>query len=79
MSEDEEDGALTADTTTRWEYLSSFITLLLYVTFCALLLGGSLGLLSLGAISQAWFVLYGSALTASTGWLFGREYWDAKK
>lgn len=65
---------LTSDKTTRWEYLSSFITLILYVTLCALLIGASAGLLSLGAIPQAFFVLYSTALVASTGWLFGREY-----
>lgn len=75
----EEDDNLTSKKTTRWEYLSSLITLLLFVTLCVLLIGASAGLITLGAITQAWFVLYATALTGSAGWLFGREYIEWKK
>jgi len=68
------DEDITNKKSVRWEYLSSVVTALLALTLCVLLVGGSLGLLSLGAIPQGWFVLYASALAAAIGWLFGREY-----
>lgn len=65
------------DTTTnddvRWKYLASAVTVVLVVTLAVLLIGASLGVLSLSAISQGWFILYGSALLTSVVWLYGEE------
>jgi len=65
--------ALTSDKTARWEYLSSVVTLILVITLCALLIGASVGFLSIGAIPQAWFLLYSTLTTTACAWLFGRE------
>lgn len=63
----------------RWKYLASVVTTLLVVTLAVLLIGAAVGALSLSAISQAWFILFASTLSASVVWLFGPEAYNAVK
>jgi len=63
----------TSDDDVRWTYLASLITALLFITLCALLIGASAGVFSLGTINQPWFLLYAMALTAASAWLWGEE------
>lgn len=76
MTTDDEN--LTKSKDVRWEYLSSVLTALVLTTFCILIVGAALGALSLSAIGQPWFLLFGALVTAAAGWLYGREYVEWK-
>lgn len=69
-----------SDTTTsdevRWKYLASIVTALLVSSLIVLVIGSAIGVLSVGAITQAWFVLYATAVISSVAWVYGEDFVD---
>ena len=60
----------------RWKYLASFVTVSLIGTLTVLVIGGALGVLTLSAISQAWFVLFATAVVSAIAWVYGEDFVD---
>jgi len=69
----EEDDYITNSAKTRWEGLASVITGLVFFALVVLLVGAALGVLSLGAISQAWFMLFSLVIVSALVWLYGEK------
>jgi uncharacterized membrane protein YccC len=57
----------------RWKYLASGITILIMGTFCALLIGASVGVITLSAITQPWYLLLATAVSTALVWVYGEE------
>jgi len=70
---DDDDENLTTNTAERWEYLASIITGVLVLTLSILLIGSSIGVLSLSAIPQPFFLLFSSCLLTAIVWTFGED------
>jgi len=75
---------MTEDNTTenddvRWKYLNSGIAGLIMLTLVILLLGSGVGVITLAAISQAWFFLFATAVATVLVWAFGKESYQSFK
>lgn len=63
----------------RWRGLASVVAFIIFVTFAALLIGASIGAVSLGAISQPWFFLFSVTLLTVLAWTFGADMLQAAR
>lgn len=76
---DNSDEQLTENKDTRWEYLNTFMAAILLVSFVAMVLLASAGVITLAAVSQPWFLLYASAVATSLVWTFGKDVYTTFK
>lgn len=67
------DPDLTVRDSVRWKYLASLITSIVLIGFMALITAAAAGVMSLGAINQAWFVLFSTVVMMAAVWLWGAD------
>jgi sterol desaturase/sphingolipid hydroxylase (fatty acid hydroxylase superfamily) len=81
MPEDEHhhDEDLTTSTMERWEWIGTILAGAIILTLPVLLIGAGAGYISLGAVPQAWFVLYATIALMAATWSFGKETLKAVK
>lgn len=60
----------------RWRYLASIITFVILSSLCVLVVGASVGFLSLGVIPQSFFLLYATAVSTALVWIYGAEVYN---
>lgn len=73
------DEDLTTSTMERWQYIGTVLAGVTVLSLPILIVGATLGLLSLSAIGQPWFILYATVTLMAATWAFGEETLNAVK
>lgn len=76
FSHDEADG-ITSSTKERWEYTGTILALLTVASLPIITLLAGLGIVTLGSISQGWWVAYTTIVLMAATWTFGKETLEA--
>lgn len=74
-----EDESVTSSTKARWTYLGSITALVVISSFIWLLIATAHGKASLDPITQSWFLLFSTVVTAAVGWVFGVDLYKKYK
>lgn len=64
---------LVEDADPRWGWLSTITALIVLTTFVAYVGLALTGTATVGALTQGWFVLYGTTVLGAIAYVFGRE------
>lgn len=72
-SNDSDEDSLTTNRKLRWDLLASVVAGAACVSLLGLIIAAALGVAALGAVSQAWFLLYATVVLTSVVWTFGGE------
>lgn len=67
----------TTSTKERWQYTGTILSLIVVFSLPVLILLAGLSIVSLGPISQAWWLLYATVVLMAATWTFGRETLEA--
>lgn len=67
---------LTKSNDKRWVLIATLVTFMIHTSLLGLVIGTSVGVISLGTIPQAWFLLYSTVVSAATVWLYGEEVYE---
>lgn len=77
MTDDTGNKDTTSNDDVRWQYLASVVVGVLLLSLPFILGLTALGIISLGAISQAWFGLYATITLMAAVWLMGEDTLNA--
>lgn len=69
----------TTNTEMRWRWTGTVLALLTVASLPALVALAGFGIISLGAISQGWWVAYITVVLMAATWTFGKETLEAVK
>lgn len=75
----DDDDSVTSSTKARWTYLGSIMALVVICSFIWLLVASAHGKADLERISQPWFILFSTVVTAAVGWVFGVDLYKKYK
>jgi len=67
----------TMSTRTRWEWTGTLLAFAMVLSLPVIVGLTAGGILSIGAISQGWFVLYSTVTLMAATWAFGKETLEA--
>lgn len=82
MPEDNEhhhDEGMTNSTRERWEWIGTILAALIITSAVFAVIGTMAGILSMAAVTQAWFLLYLTLVLMAATWTFGKGTLEAVK